>query len=818
MIRETAAVFGSDSSLIGVISDPPPEQASALKPTIVLLNAGLIHRVGPARLYVRLARAMAARGYVTMRFDLPGRGDSDVRPGAESTAFASFAEVQLAMDYLGAKRGTTRFVLIGICSGAANAVEAAEHDDRVLGAVLINAHAYQTLQSRVRYYLRRLGKASSWKNTLAGRNPLGRKLRNVVSRQKRSDHEMLAANDDTAAVPREAAADVLRRMLGRGVKLFLIYSGGSAYNYRRQFADAFSDVDFGGKVEVAYIPDADHTFTRLSSQERLEREILSWIDGMSSGGGDIRAAESGDDGPGKSGRDRLALNVFWGWVGHFVFITAGFIIPRLIDRRLGQESLGVWDFCWSIVSYFNLAQIGVAASVNRDVAAHRATGQTGALNRTVSSAMAVQVTGAVAVLALTLISVVALPQVFGGRLAAATADARWVVAMLGLTLAVQMALHVFRGVLTGCHRWDLHNQIDAAFHAMAVVGMVAVIQAGAGLPTVAGIILGAQVLAECARAMAAYRVCPELRIRVASVEAREARKLVAFGGKLSVISLAQIAMIQTNNLLVMKSFGVSVLALYARPGALVRHVNTLAQKLSLTLVPTAGSLQSAGKVDDLRSLLEQTTRYAAFMVMPMLFGLALLGGPILQVWMGSAYREDRVLIILAMSSMLPLTQQPAATILIGLNRHGPLALVAVASAAAGIFASVALIPRFGLLGAASSIALASTAAGVAIPVLACRALRMPLGTFIQKVYARPLLAMVPFILTLMMVRTVWRGQPVPALVYGFTLGSLVLVPIYWKWALPPRFHRRIVTLLGSIGLGPRTVPSAAKASSPRARD
>lgn len=91
-----------------------------------------------------------------------------------------------------------------------------------------------------------------------------------------------------------------------------------------------------------------------------------------------------------SGRRALARNVMYSWSGHAVFVLAGFIIPRVIDRKIGQTALGIWDFGWSIVNYFWLAQAGIGSSVNRHVAKYRAKGESEALNCVVSSVMCVQ--------------------------------------------------------------------------------------------------------------------------------------------------------------------------------------------------------------------------------------------------------------------------------------------------------------------------------------------------------------------------------------------------------------------------------------------
>ena len=86
-----------------------------------------------------------------------------------------------------------------------------------------------------------------------------------------------------------------------------------------------------------------------------------------------------------TGRDRLVSNVIFSWVGHSVLSVAGFIMPRMIDRHLGQQMLGVWDFGWSLVSYFFMIEAGISGAVSRYVAKYRTVGDVAAVNRIVSS-------------------------------------------------------------------------------------------------------------------------------------------------------------------------------------------------------------------------------------------------------------------------------------------------------------------------------------------------------------------------------------------------------------------------------------------------
>jgi O-antigen/teichoic acid export membrane protein len=187
------------------------------------------------------------------------------------------------------------------------------------------------------------------------------------------------------------------------------------------------------------------------------------------------AALATDD---RTGRDRLVRNVIASWAGHLVFIIAGFVMPRQIDLTIGQVGLGVWDFGWTAVNYFYLAQIGVGVSINRYVARYRAAHNAEGLSRMISSAVLLQSTAAVIVLGLTALSVKFLPLFFADRLAGETETAAWVIGLLGVSVAIRMAIQAFSGVVTGCHRWDLHNFLNASAYAVTVYAMLAVLWAG----------------------------------------------------------------------------------------------------------------------------------------------------------------------------------------------------------------------------------------------------------------------------------------------------------------------------------------------------
>ena len=86
-----------------------------------------------------------------------------------------------------------------------------------------------------------------------------------------------------------------------------------------------------------------------------------------------------------SGRSRLAMNVVASWLAQFVCIAGGFVLPRVVNDKIGQVALGVWDFAWSLTGLFALLQGGIVSSVNRFVAKHRALNDIEGISSAVSS-------------------------------------------------------------------------------------------------------------------------------------------------------------------------------------------------------------------------------------------------------------------------------------------------------------------------------------------------------------------------------------------------------------------------------------------------
>lgn len=288
-VREQPLQLGSEGHLVGVLAQPLAASAGAApapvpaRPTFIFLNAGVIHRVGPHRLHVVIARCLAARGLSSLRLDLSGIGDSRAVPGAMSFRQSAVADTRSAMDELAASTGARRFVLFGLCSGADNALATASADDRVVGLVLVDPPAYTTSRARARKLLarvRRLGgvrRVASW-----GASMVARRVRARLGAARASAHHGAAEQPEQSGgretPPLAAYRAQLTSLLDRRVAVFAVFSGAldDRYNDRDQIFEVLPELR--GRIDRAYFPGANHTFTELSAQAELVTAVTAWAD------------------------------------------------------------------------------------------------------------------------------------------------------------------------------------------------------------------------------------------------------------------------------------------------------------------------------------------------------------------------------------------------------------------------------------------------------------------------------------------------------------------------------------------------------------
>jgi pimeloyl-ACP methyl ester carboxylesterase len=269
-MTEAPLFLGSDERMLGIVARPKEGGSHQDEPVALLINAGLVHRVGPNRLNVNIARALANRGFASIRFDMSGIGDSQRAMDEKPYVDQSVEDISDAMDSYQRSAGAGKYVIIGLCTGAYNALEAASADDRVVGCVLIDGYAYPTTRFTVTHQTKRFLQLWRWKRYLR------RRLRLDTAEPKIQPDDVLVFQPKD--MQKDEFAARINALTDRGTAVQFVYTGygPQPYSYERQLRDAFPDFD-RNLTSVVYLPEATHTFTLPTHRQELVDSISEWM-------------------------------------------------------------------------------------------------------------------------------------------------------------------------------------------------------------------------------------------------------------------------------------------------------------------------------------------------------------------------------------------------------------------------------------------------------------------------------------------------------------------------------------------------------------
>jgi pimeloyl-ACP methyl ester carboxylesterase len=274
--KEQAVLLGERRSLVGIITRPLISQRSDA-PAIVILNTGIVHRVGHHRMYVTLSRLLAEAGRMVVRFDFSGIGDSEPRNDHLSPVIACLAEIKEVLDSIENTHQVSRFVLVGLCSGADHAALYAHTDPRVVAVVLMDPTLPPTARYYLHYLIQRLRNLRSWVSVITGRSGLLRLMSAHLRNRMRPQGGLEDLNLQNLQFSKHLAK-CYHAAAVRGIKMLSVFTSVSArHTYQQQMRDAFPEAASRGALRLEFFPDSDHLFSAHRERMRLYRVILDWL-------------------------------------------------------------------------------------------------------------------------------------------------------------------------------------------------------------------------------------------------------------------------------------------------------------------------------------------------------------------------------------------------------------------------------------------------------------------------------------------------------------------------------------------------------------
>lgn len=289
LLIERPVFFTSESLLFGIVTEP--RQGEMRHRAVILLNAGADCHIGASGMYVGLARRWARRGYVVLRMDLAGLGDSGTRAGRPNDEIfppAAIEDIRAAIELMRSRYGINDITLAGVCSGAYHALRAAVAALPVNRILMVNPENFfwkegmtvkdMQMAELVRnpgVYRARMFSVAGWRRLMTGQVNVRYVLRIYVYRALLAVESTFRdlARHLRIHLPHDLGWD-LEQIGKRGVRMVFVFARGEPGIELLTILGGLSVKRLGERCRVHIIDSADHVFSKSGPRAVLER-ILS---------------------------------------------------------------------------------------------------------------------------------------------------------------------------------------------------------------------------------------------------------------------------------------------------------------------------------------------------------------------------------------------------------------------------------------------------------------------------------------------------------------------------------------------------------------
>jgi alpha-beta hydrolase superfamily lysophospholipase len=288
MLAEQPVVLRSEPLLFGIVTHPA--EGEVRRRGVILLNSGGDHHIGPRRFHVSLAREWAKGGYVVMRMDLSGLGDSAAQPGRprnELFPIGAVDDIRVAVDYMRNRHGLREITLAGMCSGASHAARAGMEGVMVERVLAINPLVFfwqdgfdvndvqpWEVVHKPGAYLGQILSLNAWRRLLFGDVSIWRVAQIYLHRPMMSVRSQLRNIARGMHIPLKNDLGLeLKILKDRGVRIVFVFSRGDAGMRLLQLQSGLSAKDLAKRYCIRTIDGADHEFTRSTARAALGRAL-----------------------------------------------------------------------------------------------------------------------------------------------------------------------------------------------------------------------------------------------------------------------------------------------------------------------------------------------------------------------------------------------------------------------------------------------------------------------------------------------------------------------------------------------------------------
>ena len=333
-------------------------------------------------------------------------------------------------------------------------------------------------------------------------------------------------------------------------------------------------------------------------------------------------------------------NVGSSWFALGINVSVGIFLSPFILHRLGDSAFGIWVLIFSITGYYGLFDLGIRSSIVRYASKFAATDSKEDLAKLINTSLFTYGgVGAISLL-VTMVLFVYVDSIF--RVPAELhATARWLLLMVGVSVACGFPLGVFGGFLDGLQRFDVNNWTSVLSNLLRAGLIVAALDHGRGLLTIALITVVFPLITSLVRGIIAFRLHP-IAFGLKYVDRATFRMMASYSGVTLIIMIAGRLKFKTDTIVIGTMLSAAAITYFNIAGRIVDYAGEIVIALAQNFLPMASRSEAKGSMDHLRKVFVTGNRLCAFTIFPVSAVLLILGKSIIEVWVGQKIHRHQL--------------------------------------------------------------------------------------------------------------------------------------------------------------------------------
>jgi len=436
-------------------------------------------------------------------------------------------------------------------------------------------------------------------------------------------------------------------------------------------------------------------------------------------------------------KNRLSQNAVVQLAAKLLYMLSRVGLPPIILSYVSLEEYGIWAICFIVISYLGMSTFGIANVYIRYTAEYHARHDTEAINRLLTTGLAVTVPLCMGLLALLGLGMPVLLDAFN-----VAPQLRETAAILIFATAAAMMLDLsfgaFSHVLGGLQLMVRQTGIWVVSFLLETALIIALLLAGLGVYALLWAFVIRYLLATWLSARACFQVLPGLTLGPRHFDRKLLTLFYRFGGVVQISGMLSMILYSIEKVIAGAFIGVRATGLFDLGEKLPVMSSQITSALNTVFLPAVTHLHSLGQFEELGKLYLKGARYISLLTGLIMGFLAGFAAPIMTAWLGPN-EEFRITAFIMAWFTLPfhthVTTGPCTALHYGANHPGrtlfyPLTQAAlVAVLVGGAFLALGTtIPAI-----TYGVAAGMTLSGWAYMAYSNRFLKVATGTYVWRV-------------------------------------------------------------------------------------